>query len=361
MLTKPALLRFKFDGFADLPTEVDREVESEVQTDCNGNKWYLMLYPGGQSDSSEQGWISLYLYPKEIKEPLDIAYSMAVKDSKGNVVKNDDGDCILQPVGDEDIDNIGNRQFMKRAEILDSSNNTLRDGALSIEVTIQVKPSLQDDLYECEHSLFSKMEHLLESGERSDATFKVGGEIFNVHSLIVHSNAPSILANQLNQNIQGILPEVFRHILRFVYTEFCPCTSEVLKYGKELIDAANRYELVELKVDVENVLLSERIMKRENVSDWILFADAQCCPLLKEYAISYFLLDPKRILKSEHSKRLRESGEVLSEIMMLMADEEGGMTVTELRKELGKRDLDVDGSKETLAARLEIAKRQRTE
>jgi hypothetical protein len=36
-------------------------------------------------------------------------------------------------------------------------------------------------------------------------------------------------------------------------------------------------------------------------------------------------------------------------------------TVTEFRKELGKRKRDVDGSKETLVARLEEAKRQKTD
>ena len=88
-------------------------------------------------------------------------------------------------------------------------------------------------------------------------------------------------------------------------------------------------------------------MERENVSDWILFADAQSCPLLKEYAISYFLLHSREILKSVHSKHLRESGEVLSEIIVLMSEGGGGMTVTQLRKLLDERNLDVDGSKET--------------
>eukprot|EP00956_Cyclotella_meneghiniana_P027448 scaffold61475_cov56-Cyclotella_meneghiniana.AAC.3 len=348
MLTKPALLRFKFDGFADLPTEVDCEVESEVQTDCNGNKWELHLFPGDNSSTNEQGWIALYLYAKEIKESLDTVFSISVKDSKGKVVKNEEDDHLFER---EDYGQ-GYYQFIKRSEILDTNKNILRNGALCIDVTIQVRPSIKNDLYEPKHGLADKMERLLESGDRSDATFKVGGEIFTP-------------LNQNDQNtdtvVQGILPEVFRHVLRFVYTGFCPEYDEVLDFGKELIDAANKYELAELKLDVENVLVSERIMNKQNVSDWILFADAQCCPLLKEYAISYFLLDPTEILKSEHSKCLQESGEVLSEIMMLMADGDNGMTVTELRKELGKRDLEVDGSKETLAARLESAKRQKTE
>jgi hypothetical protein len=86
--------------------------------------------------------------------------------------------------------------------------------------------------------------------------------------------------------------------------------------------------------------------------------------LLKEYATSFFLLHFRDVLKSEHSKCLLDSGELLSEIMSLMADEHEGkktMSVSQLRKELGKRKLDVDGSKETLVSRLEEAKRQRAE
>jgi len=115
---------------------------------------------------------------------------------------------------------------------------------------------------------------------------------------------------------------------------------------------------------VEHALVRERILTMENVSDYILFADAQSCPLLKEYAITYFLLNAREVLKSEHSQCLRESGELLSEIMMIMTDNNTDgetLSVNELRLELGKRKLDVDGSKEALLSRLEKAKRQRTE
>jgi hypothetical protein len=114
-------------------------------------------------------------------------------------------------------------------------------------------------------------------------------------------------------------------------------------------------------VYVENGLVQNCVLTRENVSDFILFADAQCCPLLKEYAIAYFLLHYKTLLKSESSMRLRESGELLSEIMLLMGNENDYITVSELRKELGKRKLDGDGSKEALVLRLEEAKRRKTD
>jgi hypothetical protein len=101
------------------------------------------------------------------------------------------------------------------------------------------------------------------------------------------------------------------------------------------------------------------VITKKNVSEYIVFADSKCCPLLKEYALSYFVLHYKDVLKSEHSKMLCESAELLKEIIVLMGQsEDESMSVAELRKELGKLDLDVEGSKESLVSRLEEAKRE---
>ena len=47
-------------------------------------------------------------------------------------------------------------------------------------------------------------------------------------------------------------------------------------------------------------------MTKQNVSDYILFADAQSYDLLKDYtiAITYFLLHHREVLQSENSKDL---------------------------------------------------------
>ena len=52
MSPKLSALQFKFDNFRDLPAEVDDGVISEILTDCNGNKWSLALYPGGDTCKS---------------------------------------------------------------------------------------------------------------------------------------------------------------------------------------------------------------------------------------------------------------------------------------------------------------------
>jgi hypothetical protein len=216
------------------------------------------------------------------------------------------------------------------------------------------------------------MLEFLKSGEQTDVSFTVGRKVFPAHSQIIYANAP-ILANYCNRTkprkkskgiINDVKPDVFQMLLEHVYSGCLPSKESAIKHGKELINAANKYELIELKMGVENILVKECILTKENVADYILFADAQSCPLLKEYSTTFFLLHFRELLKSEHSKCLRDSGELLSEIMLLMADEYEGkktMSVSELRKELGKRELDVDGSKETLVSRLEESKRQRTE
>ena len=255
---------------------------------------------------------------------------------------------------------------MKRTVIIDPNNNILRDGALCIDVTIQFRDKNHEH-YHPKSKLAKKMMKLLESGERSDASFKVGDRIFPVHSIILHNNAP-ILANHLNQDqtsefiIEGISSSVFWMVLAYVYAEQYPSDEKVLKYGKEIIDVANKYELPDLKMAVEHVLVRERILTTKNVCDYILFADAKSCPFLKEYAITFLRANAKEVLQSEHSLRLRESSELLTEVVVLSNEVDDTLNVNELRKELGKRKLDVDGSKEILLSRLEEAnKRQRTE
>ena len=357
MKFKPVLLHFKFDNFASLPSDPGVKTQSFLQKDCNGYRWCLWLYPGGRATNDEPGWVNLFLCSKNTS-PLDTKFVLLIKDKNGDIVVEEEK-CEYNFTRGKVY---GSNSFIKRSDILGTNKSILKDGALSIDVVIQVKDD-KDHLYPPPSEHRKKMLNLLTSGEKSDTSFNVGGKVFRVHSLIIHAHAP-ILANHCDESINDISPEVFLLLLGYIYSGREPIGEPILKHGKALIDAANRYELIELKMLVENVLVRERIMTRENVADYILFADAQSCPLLKEYAITFFLVHYKEVLKSEHSKCLKDSGDLMSEIMLHMQPEnveDETMTVNELRKELGKRRLDVDGSKDALVSRLEEAKRQRTE
>ena len=360
MKFKPALLHFKFDNFASLDTSDDPVAYSELKIDCNGHKWYLSLWPGGYSDDDEPGWMSLFLN-SDNEDRLDVRCTFSVKDANEKDVTPDKSEYDFKKFsyGDQD----GTWRFMKRSVIFDTTNNILQNGALCIDVGIQVKDD-KDHLFQPKSEHSSKMLDLLMSEEDADAFFVVGGMKVMVHKLIIKTYAP-LLANHCDSEIADVSPEIFQLLLEHIYAGNYREGEQVLRYGKELIDAANKYELVELKMHVENVLVRERIITKQNVSDYIVFADAQCCPLLKEYAMSFFSAHCCDVLKSEHSKILRDSGDLMAELLLHVKRENDGsgataMTVNELREELGKRKLDVDGCRDALIARLEDAKRQRT-
>ena len=407
---KPVRLHFRFENFNSLSSCPGFFVDSDVQTDKNGNEWYLELYPGGEiieyysddeesddtigdgedgnddrdnnaedfddngvaaehgdidrNDAVEEECVSSSIYVRSKSSKFSksaFKVDVHVLDKDGSIACERSYQYGIYFYTWTSIRNEGTdfliRSLMKERDIL-------HDGALCIDVTIQVLDTA-DQLHQISNQHATRMLKLLESGEKADASFIIGDKTFNVHSPIIHANAP-MLSDFLDQQdasavIKDIHPEVFHIILKHIYTGVLPemdkychayMSEKMFDYGMELIDAANRFELIEMKIAVENVLVGERILTRKNVSDYILFAHAQSCPLLKEYAISYFMLHAREILQSEHSKRLRESAELLSEIIMLQhSPPNGDCSVTELRKGLIALGADIDGSKEVLAKR----------
>lgn len=84
----------------------------------------------------------------------------------------------------------------------------------------------------------------------------------------------------------------------------------------------------------------------------------------------YFLSRSTDILKSDTSKLLKESPELLTELMLKMSydstiyeqlSEEGNLSVNELRKQLDEKGLDIDGSREMLVSRLQASKKRQRE
>ena len=104
----------------------------------------------------------------------------------------------------------------------------------------------------------------------------------------------------------------------------------------------------------------------------ILFADATNCALLKEAAMDKFVDDIEGVMASDGYEQVKESPAILAEMMAAMAsahskraardngDESKDykrMRVVSLRKKLGAKGLDIDGSKEMLVSRLKEAEK----
>ena len=98
----------------------------------------------------------------------------------------------------------------------------------------------------------------------------------------------------------------------------------MVKFGKDLITVTDKYELLQLNEIVEHALVHNFLIIKTNVSDYILFAAANNCPMLMlkeyEYAVSFFMLNAQDVLKSESQLQLRESTNILTELMIAMGN-----------------------------------------
>lgn len=370
MFPETTLIRFRFDDFLKLSSMID----SDYQFDRNGLEWKIRLYPMGEGVSDEivavhentvDRWISLFLYPqKGTNEDLDWEwkYSMILRDGSGKVAHEKTSHPMVSQAN-------GYKKFIKRSTLLDESKNILNNGALVVDVLLQVKP-FASKLYEPPNPIVENTLALLESGEDSNIVFSVDNHLIKAHSQILRANA-TLLADfckmkSTKENdiilIEGTNVEVFKLLLRYIYGGTVVDSKFLLRHAKEIIVASNKYGVVGLKIAVENIIVELRAIGLKNAADYFVFADANTCPLLREYAMSYIMSRPDDVFNSEHSKCLNEAPELLQDLLIERTNiDRGERSVFELRKELGIRRLNVDGSKRMLTSRLaDWNKRQKT-
>jgi len=168
---------------------------------------------------------------------------------------------------------------------------------------------------------------LLDSEEDKDVFFNVEGQIISAHKLILKANS-SVLATLCSGgssskdspiHIKDTKPDVFRHILDFLYGGNTPGDAHMLKYGIEILNACDRCDVVSLKMAAEAALVRScrkgDTINVDNVAEWIQYADSKTCPLLKEYALSYFVAWYKDVLKTESYGKFKQCPRLMEEVM----------------------------------------------
>jgi len=158
--------------------------------------------------------------------------------------------------------------------------------------------------------------------------------------------------------INDIKPDIFRHLLWNVYGGSVP-EGELNTHAKDIIDAADKYSIVNLKLEAETAYVNSTTITIDNVMDNLLYADAKNCALLKE-AVMDFLAEnhddavkkltfsdvPGHLMKdllvafSMKNKRQGQGNEKEKDLDVMRVDE--------LRRKLHEKGLDVDGSREAM-------------
>jgi len=135
---------------------------------------------------------------------------------------------------------------------------------------------------------------------------------------------------------------------------------------KEIIEAANRYGVVNLKLEAEACLVKATTFTMENVMEQLLYAESMNCALLKEAAMDYLIENSSEVMDNISFNDLltptlmRDVFAAVSRGKKKFGGSDGdcdknqfnSMRISELRQEAHKRGLNVDGSREMLIAAL---------
>jgi hypothetical protein len=176
--------------------------------------------------------------------------------------------------------------------------------------------------------------------------------------------------------ITDLSQQLFPHLLYSAYG--VKISDEDMKLQtKEIIDAANRYGVVNLKLEAEACFVKDTVFSLENVMEQLLYADSMSCALLKEAAMDFIIENSATVIdKISFNDLLTPTlfRDVLSAVSRREkkfgvrgggdGDDESHfnyMRISELRRESHKKGLNVDGSREMLIAALKAVQEAEVE
>ncbi|XP_020042350.1 speckle-type POZ protein-like isoform X4 [Castor canadensis] len=133
--------------------------------------------------------------------------------------------------------------------------------------------------------------NLWENTRFTDCSFFVRGQEFKAHKSVLAARSPvfnAMFEHEMEESkknrveINDLDPEVFKEMMRFVYTGKAP---NLDKMADNLLAAADKYALERLKVMCEEALCSN--LSVENVADTLVLADLHSAEQLKAQAIDF--------------------------------------------------------------------------
>jgi hypothetical protein len=353
-----------------------------------GNEWLMWIFPGGHEDAAE-GMVSLYLHNRSDKS-MDIDFAFSVNDGNGKQVayKRSATPCNFEPEGTFNPEGVatnngGFLNFATRLSLLSS----LINGTLVIVVHMKLATPTKSvpPPFIPENPAAKMIQGLFLDEKYSDIVFEVAQNhgrdsamkvaktapiTFPAHRCIVAS-CSSIFADLCESHnddttpiqINDVTPDVFRLMLSYTYGGKIS-NDDMKSHAREIIDAADKYGVINLKLEAEASLVEGTTFTIENVMELLIYAESKNCALLKEAALDFIVENKFDVIEKLSFNDV--PGALVRDVLVATARGEmrsGGGDVTvdrkyyslrisELRKMAHENGLNVDGSREMLIAAL---------
>ena len=350
-----------FHGFAAMP-EVRGEFVCSRNFFCLGYEWGLKLFPRGDASVDDEddnmiSPISVFLQLKS-SSTVKVEFGIVVKDftSKTAGIIDAAGTAAVFSYGET----WGYRKLMQRANVLAS----LVKGALVFEIRMKPVTNAPPVFIPTNPSTYKIIQDLFNEEEDADVAFLIGTtKKFYAHKLILNKAAPQLAElcmsdesqSPVHIEIPGISPFTFENLLLYIYGRPIPGFGKKPSSTKEIIEAADKYGVTNLKLEAEAYYVASLQITAENVLEQLHFADSMNCSLLKETVMDFIVANSFELLSMKALKGAPT--DLLSDALAAMArkggtDKAGSMFINELRRKCYDKGLDFDGSREMLTSAL---------
>ena len=376
-----------YNGFEGLPTTMGVPVYSPEFT-CFGHEWRLQIYPGGRY-AATYGTTLPALFIKHISDESisGVQFGCSIKDKHHKGKSDVSYDALdFTPLVPNETSTfcLSHAWDLRRSDLI----KHLVDGALIIEVRMRSAAFTATCLpfFIPENPISRSILAMFNDEESADILFVVDDEpVRNTrkktkatttlygHRCIMQKCTSAVLGELCKSEeddatatvaITNVTPEIFKHLLYYIYGGKV-ADEDMNENATDIIDAADKYGIVGLKLEAEASLVTNTTITFENAIGNLLYADSKNCALLKEAVMDFIAENSK---EAAHKLSFGNvPGHVIPDLLTAVnrKGSEGGtipdtndlnsMRVNALRKMLHKKGLDVDGSREMMIARLEEA------
>ncbi|KAM3260182.1 hypothetical protein ACQJBY_051443 [Aegilops geniculata] len=300
----------KIDGYSRTKEVPNGKGIDSCPFQVGGRTWHVIYYPNGD-ESEYTDCISLFLCLHDtVAEAVKAQAKFSLIDQDGKPVPLH---TVTTETSDFSVVNSWGLDFMEREELEKSEH--LKDDSFTVKVEVSIMSEFHarktPSIVVPPSNMHRHFGDLLLSKEGVDVEFRVGGETFSAHRLVLAARSPVFRAELFGPMkestttnvicIDDIEAEVFKALLAFIYTDALPAMDqqEESAMAQHLLVAADRYDLERLKLICEDKLCNHIATK--SVATILALAEQHHCPELKA-ACLVFLSSPMNLEAATESE-----------------------------------------------------------
>lgn len=166
---------------------------------------------------------------------------------------------------------------------------------------------------------------LLKEGKYSDVKIIVNGTEIKAHKAILSARSPvfnAMFESKMSENRENIIriedfsEEVIEELLTFIYSGK---VMNLPKVAKELLSAADKYELPQLSQLCEKYLMSD--LSVVSSPEILVLSHLHKAVKLKAVVIDYIIANRKEVMKCENWDLIRNEADLMEELFKALSNQ----------------------------------------